>query len=151
LENQSYRILLCDDDPDEALFLETAFIRAGFQVDLEWFDRCSTLLDHLPDRPEVPDLIFVDLNMPGENGLDCLARIKDFSAYKHVPVIMYTTSTLSKDVMEAFKNGASLYLAKTSSEDELIEMVKYLATMEREELQCPRKERFCYCANNRVH
>jgi len=145
VEIKPYRILLCDDDPDEALFLGTAFRGAGFQVDLEWFNRCSTLLDHLPGRPEMPDLIFIDLNMPGENGLECLSRVKHFPAYKNVPVIMYTTSTLSKDVTEAFKNGASLYLPKTSSEEELIEMVRYVITMDRVRLECPDKEEFCYC------
>ncbi|HWB90934.1 MAG TPA: response regulator [Puia sp.] len=144
MENKPYRILLCDDDPDEAWFLESAFLRAGFQVYLEWFNRCSTLLDHLPTRAEVPDLIFVDLNMPGENGLECLARIKSFPAYKNVPVMIYTTSMLSKDIAEALKNGASLYLPKTSSEEELIEMVRYVATKTREELECPKRDGFCY-------
>lgn len=64
--------------------------------------------------------------------------------YKHVPVIIYTTSMLSKNVTEAFMNGASLYLPKTGSETEMIEMVQYVATIGREELQCPKKERFCY-------
>ena len=144
MENKSYRILLCDDDPDEALFLETAFLKAGFQVDLEWFDRCSTLLNNLPERTEIPDLIFVDLNMPGENGLECLALIKKLPPYKHVPVIIYTTSVLSTNVTDAFKHGASLYLPKTASETEMIEVVKYLAAVGREELQRPRLERFCY-------
>jgi CheY-like chemotaxis protein len=145
VEIKPYRIMLCDDDPDEALFLETAFRGAGFQVDLEWFNRCSTLLDHLPGRAEVPDLIFIDLNMPGENGLECLARVKTIPAYKKVPVIMYTTSTLSRDIMEAFKKGASLYLPKTNSEEELIEMVRHVISMDRIHLECPKKEGFCYC------
>lgn len=144
VEIRPYRILLCDDDPDEALILENGFLRAGFQVHLEWFDRCRALLDHLPKRPELPDLIFVDLNMPGENGLECLAKIKNISGYKSVPVMIYTTSTLSKDVTEAFKNGASLYLPKTSSEKELIEMVQYVITMERAHLQNPKQEGFYY-------
>src|SRR5579871_5115276 len=134
LKVNPYRILLCDDDPDEALFLETAFVKAGFQVDLEWFNRCSTLLEHLPVRAVVPDLIFVDIGMPGENGLVCLAEIRQFATYKHVPVIMYTTSTMSRDIEVAFKNGASLYLPKTSSEAELIEIVKYVIAKDRESL-----------------
>jgi len=60
-------------------------------------------------------------------------------------MIIYTTSTLSKDVLEAFKKGASLYLPKIDSEREMIETVQYLASIGREEWQCPRKERFCYC------
>ena len=142
-----YRILLCDDDPDEALFLETAFVKAGYQVDLEWFGRCSKLLNHLPARSETPDLIFVDINMPGENGLECLVMIKELPAYKNVPVIIYTTSLLYKDIETAFKNGASLYLAKSSSEAALLEMVKYTLTRNREDLQYPKKDNFCFFAS----
>ena len=143
-KEKPYRILLCDDDPDEALFLEAAFVKAGFEVTLEWFNRCSTLLAHLPSRVEVPDLIFVDISMPGENGLECLAEIRKSPAYKNVPVIMYTTSTLSRDIDLAFSTGANLYLPKTSCEAELIEMVKYVITKGREGLRCPTREGFCY-------
>jgi len=83
--------------------------------------------------------------MPGENGLECLVSIRDFPAYKSVPLIIYTTSTLCRDVTEAFKNGASLYLPKTSSEAELIKMVQYVIT-EREKLQFPQKDNFCVFA-----
>jgi DNA-binding response OmpR family regulator len=144
LKDNAYRILLCDDDPDEALFLESAFIKAGFKVDLEWFNRCSTLLEHLPVRLETPDLIFVDIGMPGESGLECLGEIRRFAAYKHVPVIMYTTSALSRDIEVAYKSGANLYLPKTSSEEELIEIVKYVIMKGREGLQCPKRDDFCY-------
>jgi DNA-binding response OmpR family regulator len=150
VKKELYRIFLCDDDPDEALFLETGFLNAGLVVELQWFNRCSSLLDHLTNLGEVPDIIFVDLNMPGENGLECLAQIKKLSVYSCVPVMMYSTSALSKDVTDAFKNGASLYLLKTSSEKELIEMVQYVVKMEGEHLHYSRKEGFCYCPNNSV-
>lgn len=143
-KEKGYRVLLCDDDPDEAMFLETAFVKAGFEVDLEWFNRCSTLLDDLPVRAEVPDLIFVDIGMPGENGLECLAEIRKSPACKHVPVIMYTTSKLSKDIEVAFAKGANLYLPKTSSDAELIEMVKYVIRRSREGLGWPTREGFFY-------
>ncbi|HET6255431.1 MAG TPA: response regulator [Puia sp.] len=139
-----YRILLCDDDPDEALFLETSFVKAGYQVDLECFDRCSKLLDHLPVRPEVPDLIFVDINMPGEDGLECVGMIRQLSTYRDVPTIMYTTSLREKDIDAAFKNGASLYIPKTSSEAELAEIVHYLLTRDWAGLEGAKKDGFCY-------
>ena len=144
LKDNSYRILLCDDDPDEALFLETAFVTAGFEVTLEWFNRCSKLLEHLPVRPAVPDLIFVDIGMPGENGLKCLAEIRQLSTYMHVPVLMYTTSTLSRDIEVAYKSGANLYVPKTSSEAELIEIVKFVIAKNRMGLHYPTREEFCY-------
>jgi CheY-like chemotaxis protein len=145
LEHKPYRILLCDDDPDEALFLETAFKNAGFRVDLEYFNRCSTLLDDLSSRREVPDLIFIDIHMPGENGLECLAQVKQFPSYKDVPVIIYSTSRLPKEITEAFDKGASLYLPKTASETEMIDMINYLLNLKQEELCRPNKENFYYC------
>jgi CheY-like chemotaxis protein len=146
-QHKPYRILLCDDDPDEALFLETAFKKAGYQVDLEYFNRCSRLLDHLPSRRERPDLIFLDINMPGEKGLECLAKVKQIPEYKDVPVIMYTTSSLSRDIEHAFKGGASLYVPKTDSEAALVKMADYVVSRGWQELMCPKKESFCYIPN----
>ena len=142
--DKPHRILLCDDDPDEALFLNIAFEKAGFLVDLEYFSRCSALLDHLPIRPATPDLIFIDINMPGEYGLDCLESVKRLPEYKNVPVAIYTTSALHRDVDVAFKRGASLFLSKTSSENDLVEMVNWVLTREMKELQYPQKESFWY-------
>lgn len=144
LQKRPYRILLCDDDPDEAFFLETAFKKAGYQVDLEYFNRCARLLDDLSGRHEVPDLIFLDINMPGEKGLECLASIKKIPEYRNVPVVMYTTSSLQRDIEHAFKGGASLYVPKTDSEAALIKMADYVATRDWGDLLCPKKENFCY-------
>lgn len=144
MEHKPYRILLCDDDPDEALFLETAFKNAGFRVDLEYFNRCSSLLDDLLSRRVVPDLIFIDIHMPGENGLECLVEVKQFPLYKDVPVIIYSTSKLPREIAEAFDKGASLYLPKTASEAEMIDMANYVLNLKYEELFRPDKDNFYY-------
>jgi len=76
--------------------------------------------------------------------------IKELPAYRNIPVIIYTTSLLYKDIETAFKNGASLYLPKSSSEAELLEMVKYTLTRDREDLQYPKKDIFCYLSKRRA-
>lgn len=68
---------------------------------------------------EVPDLIFLDVNMPVMNGWDCLSRLKKAEAYQNIPVIMYSTSSYSEDVERALSLGALCFFSKPSAFKEL--------------------------------
>ena len=60
------------------------------------------------------DLIFLDINMPLMNGLECLKEIKSHLHLKDIPVVMYTTSALSGTIEIAYRLGASLFMEKPS-------------------------------------
>jgi CheY-like chemotaxis protein len=66
-----------------------------------------------------PDYIFLDLNMPGMDGKQCLREIKKITRLKSIPVIIYSTSSDQRDVLETRALGASDYLEKQSSVVEL--------------------------------
>lgn len=66
-----------------------------------------------------PDYIFLDLNMPRMDGKECLQEIKKIDRLKETPVIIYSTSSEQKDIIETRKLGASDYLEKQSSVAEL--------------------------------
>jgi len=65
--------------------------------------------------PAMPDFIFLDLNMPKLNGKLCLQRIKEMQTVNAVPVIIYTTSSMRKDMDETMQMGAARFITKPSS------------------------------------
>ena len=75
----------------------------------------------------LPQLIFMDLNMPRMGGKECVSAIKGHDNLKHIPVIMYTTSSYAKDKEEALQAGATYYITKPSSYKELKETLLIVA------------------------
>lgn len=116
-------ILLADDDSDDReLFLEAAtFVDPTINVTLKRDG--EELMDHLNTNYPALDLVFLDLNMPRKNGKECLAEIKKIHRYAQTPVIVYTTSLNPIDIEETFKLGASFFLRKPNSFEELKEML----------------------------
>lgn len=113
-------VFLADDDPDD---LEV------FKYALKEIDEalvCSTAfngeeaLEKLSSMtPDVPDMVFLDLNMPKMGGKECLAEMKKNKFLQEIPVIIYSTSTNPQDRMEAMQLGASFFLQKPNRFDEL--------------------------------
>ena len=61
---------------------------------------------------QLPDLIFLDINLPKMNGQEVLHFLKSEPAIKHIPVIMLTTSSSQKDILSSYQNGANSYITK---------------------------------------
>lgn len=108
-----------DDVDDRELFLE-----ALNEIDGNF--KCHTApngeeaLKLLSENlPQLPDYIFLDLNMPRLNGKQCLIEIKKRKEFSEVPVIIYSTSSAPKDIEETTRLGASHFLTKPSSFEEL--------------------------------
>ncbi len=72
----------------------------------------------LNDNKSLPDIILLDVNLPKKNGHQVLHYIKESLTLKQIPVIMLTTSSSEKDIMESYKNHANCYITKpTDVED----------------------------------
>src|SRR5688572_21023105 len=112
------RILFADDDPDDHYLFLTALKEIDASIEICQFYRCDEVFSHLLHAP-LPDIIFLDLNMPGNEELKCLKELKQNEKYKNIKVIIYTTSTRNELVREAEQIGASRYVVKPSSIREL--------------------------------
>ena len=115
---------LIDDDQDDreifALALKKA--NAGYVCDFAKNGREAIEAVHSCDV--VPSYIFVDLNMPLISGGECVEAFKKIRRLKDVPIIVYTTSSLTKDVSEIQHLGATHYLVKPTSFSGLVTVLE---------------------------
>jgi CheY-like chemotaxis protein len=125
--NTFRKFALADDDADDAgLFCEAlAAINPGILCDHA--ANGKILLDKIRhQKDQLPDIIFLDINMPEMNGWDSLAELKKHSSLKDIPVVMYSTSSTYRDVQAAKKLGASFFYTKPDSFRELKVFLKSL-------------------------
>jgi CheY-like chemotaxis protein len=110
------KVLLADDDSDDReVFTETlAAIDPGIVCHCAEDGRQALQLLHSKEIG-TPDVFFLDINMPVMDGWELLARLKSDSVYKHVPVIIYTTSSVEKDKKVARELGALCFVTKPNN------------------------------------
>lgn len=113
-----------DDEDDKGMFLE-AVREVNPSASCGTANSAEEALALLKaEGAPVPDFIFLDLNMPGIGGKECLAELKKMSNLSHVPVIVFTTSRLKKDKDEAEKLGASGFFTKPDLFEEICMVLK---------------------------
>jgi len=113
MNSEPYLILLADDDEaDRMLFIE-AFSELKIKTAVTTVNDGIQLMDwlHKQDNPK-PHFLFLDLNMPRKNGLECLREIRSDKNLKELFVAIYSTSASDKDVAETFQEGANVYVTK---------------------------------------
>jgi PAS domain S-box-containing protein len=112
-KGQKSKVLAVDDEFEVLRFLRTTLNRAGFEPILTGDP--SQVIDLL--ESEGPDLVLLDLNLPGSSGFALLERIREISG---VPVIFLSASDSEKDTIQALKLGADDYITKPFSPSELL-------------------------------
>jgi CheY-like chemotaxis protein len=110
---------IIDDDIDDREVFALAVQGLEKPVELHTANDCTEAIDMLKDERFVPDCIFLDLNMPGLNGKECLPEIKKLPGMAKVPIIIYTTSSTQKDRIETLNLGAADFLTKEPSISQL--------------------------------
>ena len=123
-ELEPITILLVEDDPADQKLIKTSLKHQRIANDLRIVNSGEEALDFLhhrgsyvKDAPQ-PDLILLDLNMPGMGGKGFLKRIKDDENFKHIPVVILTTSESERDILDGYKLQASGYVHKPVTLDE---------------------------------
>ena len=129
-------LLLADDDHDDAELFGEALGRASLQVDLHYAEDAHALfkiLDGLNNRK--PDIIFLDINMPKIDGWECLAMLKKHAVHCHIPVVMFSTSSATRDKQMAVESGAIGLLTKPSDFKMLIKILTHIVNSEPADLK----------------
>ena len=115
-------VLLVDDDEDEHEIFLSALDIAGEECTFLSAISSDDALNIL--RNVVPDVIFLDINMPRVNGIRCLEEIRKINKLATVPVYIYSTGINSKEGQKAILLGARDYITKPNSINELGSVLK---------------------------
>lgn len=106
---------LIDDDEDDREIFSLALNEVNPAIECIVACDAFEALEKLADEHFIPDIIFLDLNMPRLNGKKCLMEIKKIAHISNVPVIMYSTSLNNTDIAETKRLGAADFVSKPSS------------------------------------
>lgn len=110
-------ILIIDDDPDDRLLMRRAIeqtIKTVFVVEAQNAQEAFKWL--LQDSKQAKfDLVLLDMNMPGINGLEMITNIRSTTHTQHIPIVMISTSDNAKQVEESYARGANSYIVKPYS------------------------------------
>jgi len=106
-------IMLADDDEDDRLFFKEAFEEVKIKYDITAFSDGEQLMHYLNENENpLPDIIFLDLNMPRKSGMECLKEIRQNDRLKKISVAIYSTSSSEQDIEDTFVAGANVYIKK---------------------------------------
>jgi CheY-like chemotaxis protein len=127
-------ILMADDDPDDFFLVRDAIKESGLPNDFQLVADGEELMDYLYRRgkfmnlenAELPCLILLDLNMPRKDGREALTEIKKEPRFHGIPIVVFTTSGSEDDVYCSYELGASSYITKPTSFDDLVAVIKEL-------------------------
>ena len=138
-------MLVAEDSDDDFFFLSSAFHKSGPPADLHRVRDGVEAIEYLRgengfgDRRlhPPPELLVLDLKMPRKNGFEVLEWVKTDSRWKHLPVVILSSSEEPRDVHRAYRLGANSYLAKPNHYDRYQAVVRQIKEYWMGINQCP--------------
>jgi CheY-like chemotaxis protein len=128
-------IFIDDDHEDLEIYQETIrfineaeYIKNGDErLACKTFRKCTEFLEYMSGNLEIPDVIFMDINMPAIGGRECLGQIKASENFSHVPVVMLSTTCSQRESTEFKSLGAVECIQKPSDFKDLVKILsKYI-------------------------
>ena len=124
-------LLFVEDDEDDIFIIRNTLEREGIRENTHFVHNGKMAVEYLeslnleiPASTALPQLIFLDLNMPLMNGLEFLRWRQQQPALQSVPVLVLTSSDNHRDIADAYRLGANAYLVKPMSVAEMASMIK---------------------------
>ncbi len=132
-------VMLADDDTDDCLFFKQALEDLSLASHLTTVYDGEQLMNHLINIGEqnvtpLPDVLFLDINMPRKSGIECLTEIKQNEQLKDIPVVMFSTSNSWDTIKQLFKSGAHVYIHKPSDFEQLKQVIHHALPMASEKI-----------------
>lgn len=129
LSADPYRLLLVEDNPADIDLARDTFADSCIPMQIDIATNGEEAIDYLKRRGAYsnarrPQLILLDLNLPGLDGRQVLAEIKSNGTLRRIPVVILSSSTTYQDVVTSYEGGASCYIAKPVDLAAYREMVK---------------------------
>jgi len=128
------KILLVEDNENDVEMVLSALEDIGLEEEVvvtrdgrEALDYLSSKGDYQDRQPGNPQLMLMDLKMPGMDGLELLKRVKSEPAFKKIPIVALTSSRDESDIIEGYNLGVTAYVQKPHGYEKFAEEIKLLA------------------------
>ena len=124
MTKQFLNVFLADDDTDDCQFFREALEELPLSTNLTTFADGEQVMQYLNTATALPDVLFLDLNMPLKNGYQCLEEKKKNSKFKQLPVIIFSTFYEPTIADKLYKSGARYYICKPSDFTQLKDVIR---------------------------
>ncbi|MEL1255406.1 response regulator [Flavobacterium sp. DGU38] len=118
-------IFYTDDDEDDLSIFSDAVESLQKKVNLQTYTGGQKLLNAIYNPPPKPHIVFLDLNMPGKNGFDVLAELRDNEEKIQIPIIVFSTSNEPGIIEKCRLLGASCFMTKPVLMRDIIKSIDY--------------------------
>lgn len=144
MNHPNFHILLADDDEDDCIFFREALDELSEDVSFSVVSNGLELMNFLEENKEqLPDVLFLDLNMPFKTGAECLLEIKSCKKMSELPIIVYSTSANPEVMDMLYSKGAHYYVRKPGDFSLLKAVIHRAITLSKQnKITRPRKEDF---------
>ena len=128
---EKLHLLLADNDIDDRFFFDRTLKALPFDIRLTTVDDGQLLMDFLFENArQLPDVLFLDLNMPIMNGIECLKEIRKHEKALDIPVVIFSTSSSPETAYTTKQLGANMFFPKPSNYSLLVNKLRDILTSE---------------------
>lgn len=130
MDKEYMHIVLADDDEDDRMLFKDAFEELKISTKVNTYNDGAELMNYLnSDEAILPEILFLDLNMPKKNGIECLHEIKANPKFSNIAIAIYSTSSSEEHIEETFVNGANIYIKKPNDFGTLKKVLSEVVTI----------------------
>lgn len=149
---QHRQIIIADDDPDDILLFRDALDQLPMLLQVITVPNGEQLVAILNEIETLPDIVFLDLNMPVKNGTDCLTEVKQSKKLQAIPVVIFSTSTDSSLINKLYQKGAQYFIGKPNNFTALKEVIwQVLCLTAGTSLPQPSRDNFVLAPEKNTH
>ena len=128
INSETKKVLYIEDNIADIRLFEEAISHQNLAIDLNYVTDGQELLDYFAESKkghyrDLPELIITDLNLPKISGQKVIEVLKADPVYKRIPVIVFTTSNLPRDIEKCYEYGANAYMNKPLDIDRVFETI----------------------------
>lgn len=134
-------VLVAEDDDDDFLIFSIAIAETSFTVVLKRAENGEILLKLLNEN--IPDILFLDLLMPCQDGKQCLKEIRANKKYDSLPIIVYSSLSDLENTEYCYREGSNLYVIKPNSIGDLKDILERILSIDwKKTMYFPQKSQF---------
>ncbi|MEO7976961.1 response regulator [Flavobacterium sp.] len=120
-----FTIFYTDDDEDDLSIFTDAVESLPKKIELMTYNGGDKLLKAIYNPPPTPNLVFLDLNMPGKNGFDVLSELRNSETKSNIPVVIFSTSN-EPTIIEKCRNlGANFFITKPVLMKDIVKSIEH--------------------------